>query len=296
MDILQVVTDELSYLPQKVNVNLKYVDSIPFLGEEDTISKCIQDSRYWLSWTDELGAWVSTDGLQVEVLVTQDSENSEITGTLTIGLTSVIAGTCLNLQNKVAIHANSVSLQGLGVAFVGTSGVGKSTLSTYCASRGAGFITDDVLMVSEGMVYPGNPRIKLYPHTAQNLGLDADRETEYKIFYQPENLGAKLHQQPVPLGIIYFPVKSSDDRIYSEQVDPIAAIFELLPEGYHAATLIADRPALFDAYVSLVKTAPVQKLFYPRNFSMLPDVYQFICKEVDDYKKQKNLQFEVNAL
>ena len=289
MDILQIVLDELSYLPYKVDVNLKYVDELPGFEEYDTINKCDRFERYWLSWTDELGAWVSSDGLQVEVIVAEDSEDSEITGTLTIGLTSVIAGTCLNLQNLAAIHANSVSFEGLAVAFVGTSGVGKSTLSTYCASLGAGFVTDDVLMVdAEGMVYPGNPRIKLYPHTAESLGLDASESTEYKIFFQPQDLGAKLHQQPVPLGIIYLPAQSNSNRIYSELIDPIPAIFDLLSQGYYASSLLRDRPALFDAYVDLVKNAPVKRLFYPRDFSLLPKVYQFISKEVNEHKHKNS--------
>ena len=300
MDVLKIVLDELSYLPHKVNVSLKYVDELPFSSEYDiegydTINKCDRYSRYWLPWTDELGAWVSADGLRVEVLVAEDSEDSEITGALTIGLTSVIAATCLNVQNRVAIHANSVSFEGLAVAFVGTSGIGKSTLSTYCACQGAGFVTDDVLMVdSKDMVHPGNPRIKLYPHTAESLGLDAREETEYKIFFQPQDLGATLHQKPVPLGIIYLPAQSTNGHICSEQIDPIPAIFKLLSEGYYAASLLSDRPALFDAYANLVKNTPVRRLFYPRDFSLLPEVYQFISKEVKEHKHRS--QLEVNTL
>ncbi len=297
MNTLKIVLDELSYLPHKVNVNLDYVPQLPYTGDNNIFQKCEQYHRYWLPWTNELGAWVSVDGSQVEIVVVETFEDSEISGTLTLGLTSVIAATCLNLQNQAAIHANAVSFQGLAVAFVGTSGAGKSTLSTYCASQGAGFVTDDVLVIdSEGLVHPGNPRIKLFPHTAESLGLDASQETKYKIFYQPQDLGAKLHEQSVPLGIIYLPAESTDGRIYSEQISPIQAISKLLTQGYHASRLIPGHPALFDAYVSLVKHAPVRKLFYPRDFSLLPEVYRFISEEVNDYKLLKDTDFKIKAI
>ena len=100
-------------------------------------------------------------------------------------------------------------------------------------------------------------------------------------------MGATLHQQPVPLGIVYLPAQSKCDRIYSEPIDPIPAIFDLLSQGYYAASLLRDRPALFDAYVDLVRNSPVRRLFYPRDFSLLPKVYQFISNQVNEYK-QKN--------
>jgi hypothetical protein len=285
MNILETVSRELSHIPQRVNVTLEYVPRLPIAHRVDGFHKvsstgCSPD-QYWVPWTEQLGAWVDADGSHVTIVVKEDAQGSEIAGWLTIGMTSAIAATCLYLQGHVAIHANAVSLKGLAVAFVGYSGMGKSTLSAYCASRGAGFITDDVLVVdSNGLVHSGNPRLKLYPHTGQSLGLEASEDTDYKIFYEPKQLGATLHEEPVSLGIIYLLAESSDHRIYCEQVSPSQAVFDLLTHSYDAADLIPSNPALLDAYVRLVTQASVRKLFYPRDFALLPKVYDFLLEEI----------------
>jgi hypothetical protein len=285
MNILETVSRELSQIPQMVRVSLESVPNLPNAEQVNCLDtvyfKGRGDSRYWIPWTEELGAWVNSDGSEVAIVVSEASKSDELEGSLTIGLTSVIAGACLNLQNQVAIHANAISLEEFAVAFVGYSGMGKSTLSAYCASRGAGFITDDVLVVdAKGLVYPGNPRLKLYPHTGESLGLDASEETDYKILYEPEHLGAKLHEQPVPLGMIYLLAESSEQRIYSEQLSPSQAVFDLLTHSYYASELIPSNPTLLDAYSRLVTQASVRKLFYPRDFTMLPQVYDFLLEEI----------------
>ncbi len=285
INILETASRELSHIPQRVHVTLEYVPSLPIADNENYFhrvrSKGCDADRYWIPWTEQLGAWVDSEGCNVTIVVREASESIEISGSLTIGLTSVIAGACLNLQGHVAVHANAVSLEGLAIALVGYSGLGKSTLSAYCASRGAGFITDDVLVVdANGLVHPGNLRLKLYPHTGQSLGLDASEETDYKIYYHPGQLGATLQEQPVPLGIIYLLAESPGDDIYSLALSPSKAVFDLLTHSYYASVLIPSNPSLLDAYIRLVTQAPVRKLFYPRNFAMLPQVYDFLLEEI----------------
>jgi hypothetical protein len=260
-------------IPKAIRLTLEYVPSLPMAKKKST-------SPYWIDWSTQLGAWVGDDGSDVKILIRDDAREMNV-GELTLGFTSVLTGICLNFQGQVAIHANAVSLEGLGLAFVGYSGRGKSTLSAYCASRGAGFITDDVLVVDENcLVVPGNPRIKLYPEAGTTLGLDASEETDYKIFYEPGQLGAKLHEQPVPLGIIYLLDESPDERIYSEQLPQTQAVFDLLIHGYDVSLFIPNNPRLLHAYAHLVKQTSVKKLFYPRDFVMLPQVYDFLLKEV----------------
>jgi hypothetical protein len=283
-NILETASSELSHIPQQLHLTLEYVPSLP-LDSKNNFHKVYSDgcdtSRYWIPWTDDLGAWVDSDGSNVVLVVSEASERTQISRSLTIGLTGLIAGACLNLQGKVGIHANALSLEGLAVAFAGISGMGKSTLSTYCASRGAGFITDDILTVdADGLAHPGIPRLKLYPHTGESLGLDASEDTNYKIHYHPQQLGATLHQQPVPLGIIYLLAESSDHCIYSEQLSPSQAVFDVLIHSYYASQLIPSNPALLDAYLRLVTQVPVRKLFYPRDFAMLPNVYDFLLEEI----------------
>ncbi len=65
------------------------------------------------------------------------------------------------LRGLEAFHASGVVLDGEAVAIVGASGAGKTSLALQLASRGAGFLADDVLAVErrgEGLlVHPGAP-------------------------------------------------------------------------------------------------------------------------------------------
>jgi hypothetical protein len=278
MNVLETVSKELTQIPETVHFSVEYLPNLPTVEKQIYFHNT--EGRYWIDWTEELGAWITADGSDVKIIIREDAKDMDV-GELTLGFTSVLTGIYLNLQGQVAIHANAVSLKELAIAFVGYSGKGKSTLSAYCASRGAGFITDDVFVIDKNaLVIPGNPRIKLYPHTGENLGLDVSEKTDYKIFYEAGQLGAKLHQQPVPLGIIYLLDESLDHRIYSEQIPQSQAVFELLTHGYDVSIFVPNNPNLLDAYTRLVTQVPIKKLFYPRDFTMLPKVYDFLLKEI----------------
>ena len=287
MNILETISQELTQISKKVNLALECVPNLPFIESEDRFQKFYREDictySYWIPWTRQLGAWIDRDGFKVSVVIREDALSSDIKE-LMLGFASVITGVCLNLQGKVAIHANAIELEGFACAFAGYTGMGKSTLTAYCTSEGAGFINDDVLIVDEqGFVTPGNPRLKLYSHTGESLGLDVLETTNYKNFYDMRNLGAKFNFSASPLGIIYLLAESKENCIYSKQVAPTQAVFELLSHSYYAHKLIEDNPSIFDTYINLVNQVPVKRLFYPRDFQLLPQVYDFLLQEVRQY-------------
>lgn len=282
-EILASIKSELSQL-KNVNLNLKQVPDLPIAADSNRFHQVAipgnKHGYYWVPWTEELGAWIAAEGNNIEIVVSETARNFDV-GELTLGFTAVITGVCLNLQGQAAIHANGVAWKGLAVALVGDSGIGKSTLSAYCASQGWGFITDDVLVINpQGLVAPGNPRLKLYPHTGASLGLETTVATDYKIFYDPQQLGARLISYPVPMGIIYLLAHSSTLQIYSEPISPSQAVFELLSHSYYAAQLINYNDEILSTYINLVSQVAVRKLFYPREMDILPEVYQFLSEEI----------------
>lgn len=56
----------------------------------------------------------------------------------------------LMLRGEVVLHASAVDVGGQAVAFVGSSGMGKTTLATMMCRDGGLLITDDVLRLSRG--------------------------------------------------------------------------------------------------------------------------------------------------
>jgi hypothetical protein len=282
MGVLQTIASELKSIPQGIGISLESIQQQ--LDTEDTSfqrhSSRLNSDRYWIPWTENIGAWVDANGQAATLVVREAAEEADLSGPLMTGLSSVIAGACINLRGNVAIHANAVAIHGRAIGFVGYSGMGKSTLSAYCASRGARFITDDVLIVNaQGLVHSGNARIKLFPHTGQSLGLDANVETDYKIYYHPQQLGATLQQNPIPLSRLYLLAESENDLVYTESLSSAEAVFELLKHSYYASRIIPEQPSLLDAYLQAVQRVPVEKLFYPREFDRLPDVYQFLLEQ-----------------
>jgi energy-coupling factor transporter ATP-binding protein EcfA2 len=277
MDILEILHNELRQTEPIKAITVEYVETLAdasdnYLPNSGYCGDVLDKSPYWINWSEQLGAWVSFDGLDIRVCVTESARDLDPVR-LTLGFTST--------QGRVAIHANAVIFNNKAIAFVGYSGAGKSTLSAFCASCGAGFITDDVLVINEqGQAVPGNPRIKLYPKTGESLGLDASQETAYKIFYHPEkHLGGTYQREPVPLGGLYLLTANETDKIHSELVSPAQAVFELLTHGYDVNRFIDRNPRLLDAYVQLVNQSPVRRLFYPHDFSQLPAVYDFLLQE-----------------
>ena len=69
------------------------------------------------------------------------------------------------LNGLEVFHASAVGIGGRVFAFVGTSGVGKTSTAAHLVTRGADFVTDDVLAleVKDGRVlaHPGAPRLSI---------------------------------------------------------------------------------------------------------------------------------------
>ena len=72
----------------------------------------------------------------------------------------------LSRQGKLVLHGSAVDIGGQGVAFLGESGRGKSTLAASFATEGTRFLTDDGLLLEwvDGhcMIVPSHPSIRLW--------------------------------------------------------------------------------------------------------------------------------------
>lgn len=86
----------------------------------------------------------------------------------------------LTVAGNLVLHASAVRVRGRGLAFVGASGMGKSTLATLMCAGGAILLTDDVARVTfdgqHAVLWPGSTESRLRPAAAalaQLLGDDA---------------------------------------------------------------------------------------------------------------------------
>lgn len=83
-----------------------------------------------------------------------DPELSQVTTRFVSGADPEVAGVLaagtllsfiLAMREHAVLHASAVQVGGAAVAFVGASGMGKSTMATLMCAEGASLITDDVL-------------------------------------------------------------------------------------------------------------------------------------------------------
>lgn len=116
----------------------------------------------------------------------------------------------LQQRGFLVLHASAVLMQGEAIAFLGTSGAGKSTTASAFMKQGYSVITDDVLAIQfkDGIpiVIPSYPFIKLLPDAVAALGHDVEtfpllNRTTTKRMQTFEN---SYLQDTYPLGKIYF--------------------------------------------------------------------------------------------
>jgi hypothetical protein len=284
--IFELAQDELKSISPNVILNIESAITLPIFDESIYFFKVnIPNSnsyRYWIDWTEELGAWIEADGQRATITIKESRliNPEPIESSLITCLTSHIAATCLCLQGQIAIHANVIAINNKAIAFAGDSGKGKSTLTAYCASQGAGFITDDVLVLDDRyFTRSGSFRIKLFPSLAADLGLKITDESDYKIHFNPEQLGAKIQETPLPVKVLYILEESSNSTIYTETLSLGEAITHLIRHSYHSSVVIKDNPSLFDKYIDLAQKIKVKKLFYPRQLDRLGEVYCYLQKD-----------------
>jgi hypothetical protein len=113
------------------------------------------------------------------------------------------------------LHASAVEMAGQAVAFLGGSGVGKTTLAARIVARGARLLTDDVLAVdmTDGAVraHRGGAVARVDPRELRTLtaderrGLGATRARAEKWHVRPA-----LAPDDLPLGLTYHLVRRPD--------------------------------------------------------------------------------------
>lgn len=102
------------------------------------------------------------------------------------------------LQGYEVLHASAIASDGGAVAFAGPSGTGKTRMAGRLVSRGAGFLTDDVLAVeaAEGHIraHPGPAFISIRHDDAEMLAeaggrLGSDAGATDKVHVSPPRRG-----------------------------------------------------------------------------------------------------------
>jgi hypothetical protein len=120
----------------------------------------------------------------------------------------------LIMSGEPVLHASAVDIGGRALAFVGRSGMGKSTMATLCCAAGGQLITDDVLRLTAGPAprcYLGTGELRLRFAAAELadsfVDLPVSRPTaDGRDALSPDVCGNDL----VPLAAIVVPLPSHE--------------------------------------------------------------------------------------
>ncbi|MBC9250144.1 hypothetical protein A9179_07645 [Pseudomonas alcaligenes] len=115
-------------------------------------------------------------------------------------------GALLMQRGLLVMHGNAIRIGDRCMLCVGHSGAGKSTLAAAFTQRGYALLADDVIPIDgKGCALPGVPRVKLWPDSAAQLGLDVTRLDAIRPGVNKFTL--PVHQSmtdlPLPVGWIY---------------------------------------------------------------------------------------------
>ena len=191
----------------------------------------------------------------------------------------------LSRREKLVFHASAVEVGGEGVAFVGESGRGKSTLAASFATNGSPFLTDDGLVIEEReadyWVAPSHPSIRLWDDSQDALVRPETPTAEPVPFTSKTRFlaGEDIPHcgEPCPLRHVYFLGDGVSPQVAIEPMSASEALIDLVKHSFlldiQAPKFIA---AHFDRLSRLVERRICFRLDYPRRFETLGNVRKAI--------------------
>jgi hypothetical protein len=248
----------------------------------------LPDGSTYLRWEDLAEFLVSADGLRI----TFGWIGPASWEAFQVYLLGQALSFALVKRGYEPLHATSVVVEGKAVVFLGDSGFGKSSLAACFLRAGHPLLTDDLLMLREGLegftAYPGPPRIKLFPDMARRhlgervTGPPMNLETEKRV------IALEPHQRcltPVPLGAIYALASPREvarkQRIRIDKMSSRQAFVSLVANTFNYLMVGTDRlHRQFEETARLADVVPVKKLVYPRRHGSLPLVRESILADL----------------
>jgi hypothetical protein len=255
------------------------VDVAPLQGDAWTIDAGEHETR---GWAPRAGAFLVRNGSEIVVAPVAGFDDRA----LRMSIVGPLLGVILAQRGRFVLHASTVMIGDVAVAFAGPSGRGKSTLAGALTQAGHRLIADDITVIDTSgefpVVDPGFPRVKLWPDSADALDHDLDalplihpdrskRSVQFTDRFQPE---------PVRLKRCY--LLEEGDTESSEPLGGQETILALIRSTYQASWL--HQTGVSGANLlhcgALARSGVVRRLRRRRTYAALGDVIAFIERDV----------------
>jgi hypothetical protein len=192
----------------------------------------------------------------------------------------------LRQRGRLVLHASSVEIDGVAVAFMGASGWGKSTLAEYFYARGYRLLTDDVMAIdldgSQPIAIPSFPQIKLMPDSATAIGHAPDSLPllNERAIKRAHHVSAGFCAAPLPLKRLY--ILEIGDRA---EIAPISSQETFVELVRHSRVMgLLDSPEFASIHLhqctALIKQVPTYRLRRQRSFAELSELVALIERDL----------------
>jgi hypothetical protein len=198
----------------------------------------------------------------------------------------------LGLRGIPTLHASAVSTTRGVCAFMGASGVGKSTLAASFGMAGYAVLGDDCVAIKEDRGFfaiPAYPGLRLWTDSAESMCAewkDAPAVAHYtrkrRVISAPavENFPAR----PKRLAMIYSLVREAEGALTAPEIQPVRpneAFLQLLSASFMLD--ITDRLVLtrnLRFIERLLASVPIRRLRIPAGFSSLPKAREAVLRDI----------------
>ena len=172
----------------------------------------------------------------------------------------------LSRQGELVLHASAVEVNNSILAFLGISGLGKSTLAASFASTGHRILTDDGLQLQSAddgyRALPGHPSMRLLDDSRRAL---------------PDGDTPSFRDASCPVRYMYFLGEGIADSVDIAPISGRDAMIELVRNSF---LLDVEEKAMlahhFSQLTKLVSQSIFFRLDYPRNFESLTAVREAV--------------------
>ncbi len=187
----------------------------------------------------------------------------------------------MSSQGETVLHASAAAVNGRGIAFVGATGRGKSTLAASFAKAGHPFLTDDGLIVDQTAagfsIRPRRPILRLRPDSeAAMADLPGAATCGDDLVKRRVAASAAIpfREQPVALEAIYvLGCSASPSLPVITRLVPAAALTAMMQHSFMLDVDDKERlHAHFCALANIAERVPCYALDYARDYAMLDDV------------------------
>ncbi|MGC4065930.1 MAG: hypothetical protein QM784_15025 [Polyangiaceae bacterium] len=201
---------------------------------------------------------------------------------------------CL-VSGGAALHGSAVGIDGLGIAFLGFTGQGKSTLTSEFVRRGASLVSDGLVCVdANGLLQIGQQRIKMREPGMRIHGFEPEahepvHELSDKRVIYPD---ATTNGHSPPLQLKYAFILEVGTEAELKPLRPSERIKLLVLHSYLVRALPTSLQAMIlDRAATLAQRCDVVRLVRSDRTEELPDLFQLVRTHLRSRRSGQDLDF-----